>query len=154
MRTTTLSPPSSRYQMRIRIAPTASVHQTVELSTTTHGMRNVVLGANVTLGMQVQIAHFVNVHQKTILLADRDDPKGACALDVELVTIPLVVALASVAITGNVAKAKPFYFKLVGASSSSWRTKLGSILFERVYLSVRAVKYTLGTKPLIHSNVL
>lgn len=86
---------------------------------TPHGIRNVVLVASVTLATLVQIARFVNVHQKTILLADQDDPMDVCALDVELVTIPLVVALASVATTANVARAKLCYFK---RASSSWLT--------------------------------
>lgn len=101
-------------------------HQTVELSMTPHGTRNVVLVASVTLAMLAPIARFANVHQKMILLADQDTPMDACALDVELVTIPPVVALASVATTANVAKAKLFYFKWAG---SSWHIDVQGVLF-------------------------
>merc|ERR1712132_24456 len=96
-RTTTLSLGSSPCQM-----PTRTV--------------SIVLVASVTLAMLAPIARFANVHQKMILLADQDTPMDACALYVELVTIPPVVALASVATTANVAKAKLFYFKWAGSS--------------------------------------
>lgn len=109
--TTMLSLLSSPYQMQIRTVLIVLEHQTVELSTIQHGMRNVVLVASVTLGMQVLIAPFVNVHQKTILLVDQDDPTDVYALDVELAIILLVVARVSVVTTVNVAKARLFYFK-------------------------------------------
>jgi len=109
--TTMLSLLSSPYQMQIRTVLIVLEHQTVELSTIQHGMRNVVLVASVTLAMQVLIAPFVNVHQKTILLVDQDVPTDVCALDVELAIILLVVALVSVATTANVAKVRLFYFK-------------------------------------------
>merc|ERR1712167_536935 len=111
----TLSLVSSPCQMPTRTVSIVLEHQTVELSMTPHGTRNVVLVASVTLAMLAPIARFANVHQKMIL-ADQDTPMDACALDVELVTIPPVVALASVATTANVAKAKLFYFKWAGSS--------------------------------------
>jgi len=102
---------SSPYLMQVRTVLIVLEHQTVELSTIQHGMRNVVLVASVTLGMQVLIAPFVNVHQKTILLVDQDDPTDVYALDVALAIILLVVARVSVVTTVNVAKARLFYFK-------------------------------------------
>ena len=109
--TTMLSLLSSPFQMPPRTVLTVLGHQTVGLFTIPHGMRNVVLGANVILGMQVLIARFVNVRQKMILLVDQDVPKDVYALDVEPAIIQVVVALASVATMANVAKAKLFYFK-------------------------------------------
>ena len=109
--TTMLSLVSSPYQMPIRTVLIVLEHQTVGLSTIQHGMRNVVLVASVTLAMQVLIAPFVNVHQKTILLVDQDDPTDVCALDVDHAIILLVVALVSADTMANVAKARLFYFK-------------------------------------------
>ena len=106
-----LSLRSSPYRMPIKTVWTVLEHQTVELYTIQHGMRNVVLVASVTLAMQVLIAPFVNAHQKTTLLVDQDAPMDVYALDVELAIILPVVALASVATMANAARAKPFYFK-------------------------------------------
>lgn len=64
-----------------------------------------------TLASKALTAHSVNARPKLTPWVDQEMRKAVFALDVEHVTSPQEVAPASVATTGNVAKAKLSFFK-------------------------------------------
>jgi hypothetical protein len=74
---------------------------------------------------KVLTAPSVNVHPKPILWVDLETRKAVFAQAVELATLQLEVAPASVVTTANVAKVKPFFFRFL----TDRRTSDGRVLY-------------------------